>query len=120
MRRGCLFDAAGRLLVPRLLMARSPWDRFRGLMGRRSLSDDEGLWLPRCRSVHTCFMRFAIDIAFVDGSGYIVGLAVPLRPWRCAWNRKAAHTLELPIGGVERLGLAAGMALRLPVYSNSH
>ncbi|MEA2622370.1 MAG: uncharacterized protein QOH61_1280, partial [Chloroflexota bacterium] len=46
--------------------ARSFWGRFRGLMGRASLPDGEGLYIAG-NSIHMFFMRFPIDALFVSG-----------------------------------------------------
>jgi len=114
MRQERLCDGGGRERVARLWVAESAWERTRGLLGRVRLAPDEAMWLPRCRAVHTWFMRFAIDAVFVDADGRVARVAAGLGPWRVAWSREAVHTLEMPAGGARRSGLAAGVLLRLP------
>ena len=67
--------------------------RLRGILGRQPVAGN-GLPLvmafPRCSSVHTCFMAFPIDIAFIDRSGNVLACYKNVRPWRmcshpCAW-----------------------------------
>ena len=72
------------------------WQRFMGLMGRSPLPPGEGLLIPRCSSIHTCFMRFAIDATFLDGDDNVVKVVRNIRPWRlCVWGgRRAAKVLE--------------------------
>ena len=53
-----------------------------GLMGKRELADGAGLYLRPCSSIHMFFMRFPLDVAFVDGDGQVVRLYHGLRPWR--------------------------------------
>jgi len=53
-----------------------------GLIGRRSLPPGEGLLIPRCNCVHTLFMRFAIDVTFLDSRGEVVKRVENVRPWR--------------------------------------
>jgi uncharacterized membrane protein (UPF0127 family) len=56
-----------------------------------------GLLIPRCSSVHTFGMRFALDLCFLDGCEVVaVRLAVP--PRRFAFCRRASAVLELPAG----------------------
>ena len=59
----------------------TPWQRFMGLMGRRELGADAGLCLRPCSSIHMFFMRFPLDVAFVDGDGRVVRLYHGLRPY---------------------------------------
>jgi uncharacterized membrane protein (UPF0127 family) len=61
--------------------------------------------------VHTFFMRFAIDVVFLDRERRIVGISHTLRPWRVAGARRAHAALELPAGTAERHGLAIGDVL---------
>lgn len=89
----------GTLLATRAELARSFWARGRGLLGRRGLEAGEGLVIYPNNSVHTFFMRFIIDVVFVDRKNRVVGLRpemVPQRPFAGAW--KAHYTIELPAG----------------------
>jgi uncharacterized membrane protein (UPF0127 family) len=80
----------GQVLYPRLLVAETFWRRAVGLLGRRNLSVDEAILLKPCRSVHTCFMRFPISIAFLDRSGKIIELRTNVPPWRFITGPAAA------------------------------
>ena len=78
-------------------VARSHWDRLRGLIGRTVFGQGEGLWLPGTRAIHTFGMRFPIDVVFVDQHNRILYLMPSLAPGRVspAFPR-ARGTLELP------------------------
>jgi len=83
--------------------------RFAGLMFRASLSRDEGLLLSPCSSVHTSFMRFPIDVVFLDQDWRVVGIVEGLRPWRIAGGYAGSrHVLELGVGKVKQLDLKLG------------
>jgi uncharacterized membrane protein (UPF0127 family) len=84
------------------------WSRLRGLMGRRGLESGEGLLLRPAGSVHTCFMRFAIDVVFLDSESRVLAVSPAVRPWRLRLQRGARAVLELPAGEAERVGIAAG------------
>jgi uncharacterized membrane protein (UPF0127 family) len=88
--------------------------RLRGLLGSRGLAPGEGLLIPRTSSVHTHFMRFAIDVVFVDGEGRVAKIVRGLRPWRVAGARGAVDVLELPAGHCDRVGLREGALLVAP------
>ena len=109
----------------RVSMARSFWGRFRGLMGRASLADDEGLYLAT-NSIHMLFMRFPIDALFVSapdahGVRQVVGARPGLRPWTglVLPVKGAAGVVELPAGTVERAGLSVGDGVRLVEHARS-
>ena len=105
-----LTQSDGRL-VCRARVADSFAARFRGLMGAADLPRGEGLLLPRTRSVHTHFMRFPIDVVFLDEERRVVAVARSLRPWGMAGAKGAKSVLELAAGECERLGLAEGDVL---------
>ncbi len=71
----------------------------------------EGLLIPRTSSVHTHFMRFPIDVVFLDGEGRVAKIVRGLRPWRFAGARGTRDVLELPAGHSDRLGLREGAVL---------
>lgn len=106
-----LTRADGRL-VCRCRVATSFASRFRGLMGLAQLPPGSGLLLPRTSSVHTHFMRFSIDVVFLDSERRIVSVVQALRPWRLARAKAATSVLELAAGECERLELAEGDVLR--------
>jgi uncharacterized membrane protein (UPF0127 family) len=62
-------------------------------------------------SIHTAFMRFAIDAVFLDGEGRVLKVAAELRPWRTSACRGARAVLELPAGEAARRGLRPGALL---------
>ena len=88
--------------------------RFLGLMGRRALPDGEGLLLVPGGSIHTLFMRFAIDAVFVSADGTALRVAPGVRPWRLARApRGTRFTLELAAGRAAASAIADGTPLEL-------
>jgi hypothetical protein len=94
------------------LVAATPFTRLRGLLGRKSLPSGQGILLRPAGSIHTFFMRFAIDAVFLDDELRVVAIAADLRPWRAAGKRGARAVLELPAGECARRGLAVGDQVR--------
>lgn len=76
-------------------------DRRRGLLGRHALDLSAALILAPCAAVHTVFMRFPIDVVFVDRDGAIRTIVRNLKPWRLAASPRAYAAVEMA-GGVER------------------
>ena len=86
--------------------------RLRGLMGRGKLPENTGLLLVPCNSVHMCFMRFAIDVVYLDKDYKILKIVKKLRPWiGLSMCRKAWATLELNAGEADRCGFEIGKTL---------
>jgi uncharacterized membrane protein (UPF0127 family) len=109
----------GAPISARVSVARSFWGRFRGLMGRAPLRDDEGLFLAT-NSIHMLFMRFPIDALFVGapdahGVRQVVGVRPGLRPWTglVLPVKGAAGVVELPAGTIARAALKVGDGVRL-------
>jgi uncharacterized membrane protein (UPF0127 family) len=102
----------GSLLCTRCTVADSPKQRARGLLGRRKLEPGEGLYLATS-SIHTHFMRFPIDVVFLDDHMNVTRIRHRLKPWRFALSRDARGVVELEAGVCERVGLALGERLSL-------
>ena len=112
MREFRLETGDGRTVCERCARAESPFQRMRGLLGRRSLEPGEGILLRPAGSIHTAFMRFAIDAVFVDREGTVVRVVDSIPPWRTAGARGAKAVVELPAGSAK--GLVPGQQLVLP------
>jgi uncharacterized membrane protein (UPF0127 family) len=87
--------------------------RRRGLLGRDRLDPSAALILTPCFSIHTAFMRFAIDVAFVDRDGGVLRVVHELPPWRLAWSPGAHAAVELAAGSLRSSDLLIGDALDL-------
>jgi uncharacterized membrane protein (UPF0127 family) len=101
----------GNVVCERCLLAETPLARLRGLLGRSDLPAGEGLLLRPAGSVHTAFMRFPIDVVFLDRADRVLKVAHDLAPWRMAGCRGARAVLELPAGEASKRGLHEGVSL---------
>ena len=83
--------------------------RLRGLMFSANLPPDAGLLLTDCASVHTCFMRFPIDLVYLDKRGVVKQLVPRLKPWRASIGKRGSvQALELAEGSIDWLNLHVG------------
>jgi uncharacterized membrane protein (UPF0127 family)/Flp pilus assembly protein TadG len=105
--------------------------RFRGLMLRAQLGLSEGMLIKRCTSVHTAFMRYPIDVVYLDRDGMVVRCVPYLKPWRASHSAfgtepaqrrsaRAAHVLELAAGAISVFGIAPGDRLSHPYWDQPH
>lgn len=83
-------------------------------MGQPPLEPDEGLVLFGESSIHTFFMRFPIDILYLDGDGRVLRVARAMPPWRVGPVVRGCRTIvELPPGTIERTQTAVGDSILL-------
>lgn len=101
------------VVCERCLLADSAWLRMKGLLGRPSLAEGEGILLRPAAAIHTGFMRFPIDAVFLDRTLRVLKVVPDLRPWRFAARLGAQAVLELPAGRCARVGLRPGDRLTL-------
>ena len=100
------FTCATRVLPQKIYIASTFWGRLVGLLGRRSLSDAEGLLLIPCGDIHTFGMRFTIDVIFLDKSGKVIGFSDGVSPNRIRVSPGGTHSvLELSDGNRKRTGI---------------
>lgn len=99
---------SGSVVCDRAVLAVTMWPRTKGLLGRSSLADDEGMWIQPTNSIHMFFMRFPIDVIYADAGGRVLKLVRDIGPWKVSmcWGAKVA--LELPVGAIDRCGVTVG------------
>jgi hypothetical protein len=106
-----LVTESGKVVCERCEIADGMFSRARGLLGRNGLDPGGGMLIDGTGSVHMFFMRFPIDVVFIDRDRRVVGVRHRLRPWRVAGARHAAGALELPAGAAAAAGVEEGDVL---------
>jgi hypothetical protein len=101
----------GTVLASRLEVAGTGSARRKGLLGRDRLAPGEGLWIVPCESVHTFFMRFPIDLVYLDRKLRIRKLRSGVGPWRLSACLFAHSVLELPFGVIRETKTQPGDTL---------
>lgn len=85
------------VLVKKCHFHPSLWFRTKGLLGKKSLTDDEGILLKPCNSIHTFFMQFPIDLICLDKHGTVTRTYEHVKPWRMTLPSFKDHAIiELP------------------------
>jgi len=112
MRQGAVHDAENEhCLISQVWQTNNALERMRGLLGRPALTQEQGLWIEPCPSVHTIGMRYAIDVVFLDKSGRVKKICDHLKPLRFSSCTGARISLELAAGMAKTMGIRKGMVL---------
>jgi uncharacterized protein len=98
----------GRVVAESVIVADSTMRRLRGLLGKRDLPSGHGVLLRPAWSIHSAFMRFPIDVVFLDADQIVIKIVPNLTPFKTASCRGAREIVELRAGECERRGLALG------------
>lgn len=98
----------GRVVAESVVVADSTGRRLRGLLGKKDLPSGHGVLLRPAWSIHTAFMRFPIDVVFLDADQIVVKIVPNLPSFKTASCRGAREVVELRAGECERRGLALG------------
>jgi uncharacterized protein len=106
-----LHDHRGQVLASRLYGAFDSASRRRGLLGRERFDEGEAIVIAPCNAVHTFFMRFPIDVVYLDRKGRVVKVKPNLRPGRVNGSWRGFAVVELAAGTAARLGLREGDVL---------
>jgi uncharacterized membrane protein (UPF0127 family) len=107
------------VLASRLEVADNSEKRRKGLLGRKGLSNGEGLWIQPCESIHTFGMQFSIDLIYLDRKHKIKKLLSSVPPWRISTCLAAHSVLELPSGTIRNTQTKAGDHLEFSTSSIS-
>jgi uncharacterized membrane protein (UPF0127 family) len=92
----------GAVLATSLEVADTASKRSRGLLGRQGLAPGTGLWISPCESVHTFFMKFPIDLVYLDRKLRVRKVREAVPPWRISACLTAHSILELPAGVIRQ------------------
>ncbi len=104
-------------LAFRVKVADSILGRLIGLLGRRSLQPDSGVWIVPANAIHTIGMLFSFDLVLIDKDFKVVGLRELVRPFRVTWpERHAESVLELPAHTIFRSRTQIGDQLLIERY----
>lgn len=89
------------LIADSLEKADTFFSRTQGLIGRSTLPKGATLWIPRCNWIHTCFMKFSIDVIYVDKHLKVCRVDENIKPWRFGKPVfKAKSVFEFSAGGL--------------------
>jgi uncharacterized membrane protein (UPF0127 family) len=108
------------LLAACMEVADSSAKRNKGLLGRESLASGEGLWIRPCESVHTFWMRFPIDLVYIDRNNRIRKLVSAVPAWRLSACLTAHSVLELPSGTIRATQSRVGDMLEFSAALMTH
>ncbi len=103
----------GAVLAGRVLAAFDSAARRTGLLKYDAMPEDAALVIAPSNGIHTFFMRFAIDVVFVDRLGKVMALRHHLGPWRVAVAWRAYAVIEMAAGTLQRTGVQRGDFLDL-------
>ncbi|MBV1908676.1 MAG: DUF192 domain-containing protein [Kangiellaceae bacterium] len=98
----------GRPVLAELYIARTAWQRTRGLLGRSPLTDSQGLLIEKCHSVHMVGMKYAIDLCYLDQDGRVMKTIDNFKPWHFSYCLGANAVIEMMSGMNKRLNLSKG------------
>lgn len=93
--------------------------RLRGLMlrSRESLPLGKGMLIAPCSSIHMMFMRFPLDLVYIDKSYRILKTVSYVRPWlgfSACWQKDTWAVIELPKGSIAYYALKEGQVFTRP------
>jgi uncharacterized membrane protein (UPF0127 family) len=88
-----------KILLKDLMIADQMYSRMKGLLGTKDLSEQQGLWIHRCNSIHTFFMKFSIDCVFLDAEMHIKDIVFAVPPGRIVLPRwGSSSVIEMKSG----------------------
>ena len=103
-----------QILLKDLDVARTFISRLVGLLGRKNLGADQGLWIHDCNSIHTFFMRFPIDCVFIDDEEIVCSIKENVKPFGLVWPQwTATSVIELTAGRAKQLQIEVGEKLNV-------
>ena len=100
-------------LADRAEVADTSAKRRMGLLKHTGLEPGEGLWIVPCESVHSFFMKFTIDVLYLDRKYRVKKIRPEMAPWRISGCLTAHSVLELPAGTIKRTGTERGDQLEI-------
>lgn len=101
------------LLAGEAAIAGTFFKRAVGLLGKSEFKKGTALVLRPANSIHTFFMRFPIDVLFIDKEDKVIKAISCLKPWRITVASFATvMTIELPCGTLQEIPTTEGDILK--------
>src|SRR6478735_10299000 len=92
-----VYNKTRRTLAFRVKVADSILGRLIGLLGRRSLKPDRGVWIVPANAIHTIGMLFSFDVVMIDANFRVVSVTEMVKPFRIILPKlRAESVIELP------------------------
>ncbi len=105
---GLVLKKNSQIMFSKALWAGNPFLKMKGLLGRKSLAKDEALIFPKAPSIHTFFMKFSIDIVYLDAAKKVVACLEKINPNRILPFIKSKYTIEMPEDSIQQKGISLG------------
>jgi hypothetical protein len=107
-------STTGTIVATRIDRLSGFLQRAVGLLARSRVQRDEGVWITRCRAIHTIGMRASIDVIFVDRDGRVLRVDRDVKPNRLSLScRQAMGVVELGAGALSQIDVLPGDRLEL-------
>jgi uncharacterized membrane protein (UPF0127 family) len=98
----------GDLIADQVAVADNPWTRMKGLLGKQDMQQGHALLIRPCSSVHTFFMRFNLDVMFLDRQHRVLKVVKDLKAFRLAGARGSHIVVEFTGGALADLEILPG------------
>jgi uncharacterized membrane protein (UPF0127 family) len=98
----------GEVLVRNAAVANTFLKRIFGLIRKKALTPEEGLIFYHAPSIHMFFMKFPIDVVFLDKNMAIIKICRALKPWKLANCFGSSVTIEIPAGKTSQIPTKEG------------
>ncbi|MCC7460000.1 MAG: DUF192 domain-containing protein [Proteobacteria bacterium] len=97
------------LIASDVQKAHSMLKRMKGLLGKKHMPENFGMWISPCSSIHTFFMKFSIDVVFLSPDHQVVKVLHSFAPFRLSsWVNSSQSVLELAGGVLQKTGTQVG------------
>ncbi|GIL16654.1 MAG: hypothetical protein BroJett040_04050 [Oligoflexia bacterium] len=101
-------------LISDLKIADNLFSRMKGLLGTNELSENQAMWIHRCNSIHTYFMKYPIDCVFLTRDLRVLSIVESVGPWKMVWPQWGADSVvEMRSGNAKKLKLNIGDELHV-------
>lgn len=103
-----------QIITPKVIEAKTFWERSKGLLGREGIEKDTSMWIHRCPSIHTFFMRFKIDAVFVDRKLKVTSIKDCIPPGRITLPHLGSDSVfEMAAGLAQEMNIQVGDQLHV-------
>ena len=101
----------GVVLADRLIPAFDSATRRTGLLQHGELPEGSAMIIAPSNAIHTFFMKFPIDVAFIGRNGVVRKIRTAVAPWRVSAALRAYAVIELRAGALGRANTLIGDTL---------
>lgn len=102
MKKVIILNNKNEILFYNAMVTTNFFERLKGVIGKSEMDENQALCIRPCNSIHMMFMKFSIDVIFLDASNRVIAMLENFKPWKVSKIIKRSKVvIEMPVYSIK-------------------